>query len=73
MATMCQGAENVIGYTFNDRDIFWEALQAAGSGVTRIGGRPILAGNKRLAMLGDAIAQVVLLEEWYASVETQGK
>ena len=68
-----QGVEDVLSYQFNDRNILWEALQAASSRVVSIGGRVLTDGNKRLAMLGDAIVNVALIEEWYASGQSKGK
>jgi hypothetical protein len=49
--------ETIIGYKFaKDPTLLWEALQAAGSPVRAAGGREILDGNKKLAALGDAVA-----------------
>ncbi len=73
MAAKIQGVEDTILYYFNNSDILWEALQAAGSGVTSIGGRPLMDGNKRLAILGDAVLNVALIEEWYAGMEPKGE
>ncbi|KAL2040771.1 hypothetical protein N7G274_006229 [Stereocaulon virgatum] len=64
-ASKIRGVENIIGYKFNDPLILWEALQPAGSGVTFAGSRRFLEGNKRLAMLGDAVLNVALLDDWY--------
>ena len=43
----------------------WEALQAHGSVPYATDGRDFSNGNKRLALLGDVILKVGLLEEWY--------
>ncbi|KAL8817405.1 MAG: hypothetical protein Q9223_003756 [Gallowayella weberi] len=72
MATMnsaVEGVEATIGYKFDDRFLLWEALQAAGSYVSLTGGagnRKFPNGNKRLAVLGDTVLQLVLVEVWYA-------
>ena len=66
------GAEANIGYTFNDPLKLWEALQAAGSGNCLAGDRRFADGNKRLAMLGDAILKLVLVEDWYNSLFVRG-
>ncbi|TVY38226.1 hypothetical protein LOCC1_G007655 [Lachnellula occidentalis] len=47
--------EGILGYSFDDPNIAWLALQAAGSG---IGGSD---GNKTLAMIGDAVMKLILL------------
>ena len=73
MISKIQGVEETIGYEFDKKSILWEALQAAGSGVTNIDGRPLTDGNKRLALLGDAIVDVALIEQWYAGLEPKGE
>ncbi|KAL8910887.1 MAG: hypothetical protein Q9171_003842 [Xanthocarpia ochracea] len=66
MNNAVDGVEHIIGYVFKDRFLLWEALQAAGSSVLQAGNRTIPNGNKRLALLGDTILQLVLVEQWYA-------
>ncbi|KAH6656052.1 ribonuclease III domain-containing protein [Truncatella angustata] len=58
-------AQKVIGYDFNDPDILWEALQAAGNGASSVRFRTIFEGNKRLAMLGDAVQKLELIRGLY--------
>lgn len=72
MSNMTRGVERIIGYSFTDPLILWEALQAAGSGVTSAGTRRFADGNKRLAVLGDTILELVLVEEWYDSADVRG-
>ena len=64
--------ESIIDYNFIDPDILWEALQAAGSGNTSAGTRRFPDGNKRLAVLGDTVLQLVLVRDWYDSTATRG-
>ena len=64
--------ESIIGYTFTDPFTLWEALQAAGSGNTSAGLRRFPNGNKRLAVLGDTILQLVLVKDWYDSTDARG-
>jgi len=66
-------AERLIGYTFTQRDLLWEALQVAGSGQARIGGRDTSKGNERLAIVGDGVLSYVLSKEWYATGENKGE
>jgi dsRNA-specific ribonuclease len=54
-------AENAIGYTFHNYCLLLEALQAAGSSLQHI----YPDGNKKLAMVGDAVMEVPLLEYLY--------
>lgn len=64
---MIEGVQNIIDYVFQDASVLWEALQAPGSFPYATGGRDFRNGNKRLALLGDAILKVCLLEEWYTT------
>lgn len=72
MANAIGGVQRIIGYTFNDTSIVWEAMQAAGSGVRLVGNRRIPDGNKRLAVLGDTILKLAIIEEWYNGGEARG-
>ncbi len=72
MTNMVNGAQEVIKYTFSDPLILWEALQATGSPVHSIGGRRLLDGNKRLAILGDRVLELALAEGWYEGTEARG-
>ena len=67
-----QGVEAAINYHFTEPLILWEALQATGNGISSGGTRSFADGNKRLALVGDAILKVALLEEWYAGTESRG-
>lgn len=62
-----------IGYTFVDKSLLWEALQAAGSGVTRAGGRTVAEGNYRLAVVGDSALDFVLAAQWFRTCGSRGK
>ena len=70
--TKVQGVETVINYTFTEPLILWEALQATGNGIRSVEMRTFADGNMRLALVGDAILKVALLEEWYAGTEPRG-
>ena len=72
MKAAVNGVESIIGYVFHDRFLLWEALQAAGSPVVHAGGRSFRNGNKRLAVLGDTVLQLVLVEQWYAGEQARG-
>lgn len=65
-------AEAVIDYSFQDANIVWEALQAPGSGVVRSGTRSIRDGNKRLAIVGDAVLKLIINVENYEQGLTRG-
>ncbi|CZT52105.1 related to RNAse III [Rhynchosporium secalis] len=58
--------EGIIDYIFNDKELLWRALHAAGS---REGGND---GNKTLAMLGDAVLKVVVLDDLIPTGASRG-
>ena len=64
--------QDIIGYQFTERLILWEAMQAAGSMVRSAGGREFVDGNKRLAVIGDTVLQLVLAERWYGDGTSRG-
>ena len=72
MVTSVHGVEHIIGYQFNDPSMIWEALQAAGSPVLRIGNRRLVEGNKRLAVLGDKVLDLALAEAWHEGNTARG-
>lgn len=63
--------ERRLGHIFDNPNLLWEALQAAGNGVTQIGERKIEDGNKKLAMLGDTILKMALLRDWFVSGDSR--
>lgn len=65
------GIQGIIGYTFVDGSLVWEAVSAAGSIISG-GGRRFPDGNKRLAILGDTVLQLALAENWYDGTEPRG-
>lgn len=66
---MVQAAESIIHYSFSDKELLWEALQAAGSNMSFC----YPEGNKRLAMIGDAVLKLVVLEDLRATGLQRGK
>lgn len=48
-------AQTIIGYRFEQIDLLWEALQAAGSGVPFLNGHYLHEGNKSMAIVGDKL------------------
>lgn len=59
-----RSVEGIISYHFNDPYFVLEAVSAAGS-LTFGGSRRFPDGNKRLAILGDTVLQLVLAGDWY--------
>ena len=73
MDARIQAAVDIIGYTFADPLILWEALNVAGSNVMSAGNRTFPNGNKRLALLGDSIIKTAMLDDWYLTAQTRRK
>lgn len=52
-----QTGETIIGYTFNDKHLLWQAIQTSGiSSVPK---------NNRLAVFGDTALNKVLCRRWF--------
>lgn len=66
-------AEAIIRYKFNNKDHIWEALQPRGSGINRIGTRITTAGNREVAIVGDAIMATVLSGQWLEANHPSGQ
>lgn len=73
MDTVLQAVKDINGYRFRERLILWEAMQAAGSNVRSPDDREFADGNKRLAVIGDTVLQLVLAEEWYSGGTVRGR
>jgi ribonuclease-3 len=56
--------QNAIGYTFSKPGLLREALDTTGLRTAE--------SNQRLAMLGDALLKVVLLDDWYPGGSAKG-
>lgn len=56
--------QNAIGYTFSRRDLLVEALDTTGMRT--------IESNQLLAMLGDALLKMILLDDWCASGRAKG-
>jgi ribonuclease-3 len=65
--------DDIIGYHFNREALRNEALLAAGASVSRKDVQGPVEGNKRLALVGDAVWKLVLLDGWYSQPSNIGK
>ena len=71
-ASRVEEAQAIIQYHFLDETTLWEALQAPGSVASLIGHRRAVEGNKRLALLGDALLRVAIVQKGYSEGEYRG-
>ena len=55
----------IIDHVFNDSALLEEALHAAGTHYRNVDGRLVLGNNKRLALLGDKILHLIVVDHWY--------
>ena len=62
--------ESLIDYSFTNKLLAWEALQLPGNGFATL---TITNGNKRLAVVGDQVIDLILLEGWFASGMDEGE
>jgi hypothetical protein len=65
-------AQQILNYQFRDEDLLWEALQAHGSNVNTLKGRPLIQGNKGLAGLGNVVITLVIKLNCYMMNRTIG-
>ena len=52
-----QTGETIIGYTFNDKRLLWQAIQTAGIGT--------VPKNTRLAVFGETALNKMLCHRWF--------
>ena len=84
MLSKVRAVQSTIGYKFKRVPYLWEALQAPGSIVPSgqidgagteyhsLGFERFPDGNRRLAVLGDAVLRLALVEDWYKSEAVRG-
>ncbi|KAK7177423.1 RNase [Paraphaeosphaeria sporulosa] len=59
-------------YTFKNASLLEEALTAAGAAVSSREVNGLVSGNKRLALIGDAVLRLSVLDEWYLGGASTG-
>ena len=84
MAPTVRGVQKQIGYNFKNASYLWEAVQAPGSiircgevegaGTERhsVGYQRFPDGHRRLAVLGDSVLRMALVENWYKGEGVRG-
>jgi ribonuclease-3 len=60
-------------YHFKTKTLIEEALLAAGASESRNDIEGLTEGNKRLALVGDAVLRLVILHDWFPSGTSTGK
>jgi dsRNA-specific ribonuclease len=65
--------ERIIGYTFNDRQLAVEALYHGGSPIDFDGACITPQRNKRLAIMGDNMLDMLLIRKWFNTQDRFGK
>ena len=68
-----QAIECIIDYHFTNSGLLEEAMQAAGASDSKKIAGSDREGNKRLALVGDAVLRLVILDEWYPDGTNTGK
>lgn len=84
MAPTVRKLQSRIGYNFRNAQYLWEAVQApgsivrsgevegAGTGRHSVGFQRFPDGNRRLAVLGDTVLKLALVEDWYRGEAVRG-
>ena len=65
--------QNQLQYSFNNVDLLQQAFIAAGAAKQRPDVEGDVSGNKRLALIGDAVLRLSVLEEWFPSGESTSR
>jgi ribonuclease-3 len=65
--------QNHLHYSFKNAGLLEEAFVADGAAVLRDDVEGPRAGNKRLALIGDAVLRLSVLDEWYLEGGSTGK
>ena len=71
-AMNADNVQTILGHQFKDRSLLLEALHTAGAVFRFAGGRVDPDGNKRLALLGDTVLKLALLDLWYHGGSSRG-
>lgn len=64
--------ETLVWYRFHNSALLWEALQGPTVITDPAGDRVPSDGNKGLAIVGDAVIELVLAENWYPGKTRKG-
>jgi ribonuclease-3 len=68
-----ESLETQLKYSFHDVHLLEEAFIAAGAVKSRPDIEGDVSGNKRLALIGDAVLRLSVLEEWFPSGDSTGR
>lgn len=68
-----ESLQRQLQYSFHDTHLLEEAFIADGAVKSRNDVEGPLSGNKRLALIGDAVLRLSVLEEWFPSGKNTGK
>jgi ribonuclease-3 len=68
-----QSLQDCLHYSFENANLLEEAFIAAGAAASRHDVDGSKAGNKRLALVGDAVLRLCVLDEWFPKGGTTGK
>lgn len=72
MSTANAAVQGIIAYQFNDPSRLTEALQAPGALIIYAGAPALPDGHKRMALLGDTVMKLALLDHWYGGGGSRG-
>jgi ribonuclease-3 len=70
--TTFNSIEDQVDYHFHDSTLLKEAFLASGASVSSVEIEGPVKGNKRLALVGDAVLRLAVLDEWFESGTSTG-
>jgi ribonuclease-3 len=70
--TTLNSIQDRVDYHFHDSTLLKEAFLASGASVSSVDIEGPVKGNKRLALVGDAVLCLAVLDEWFESDTSTG-
>jgi ribonuclease-3 len=70
--TTFNSIQDRVDYYFHDSTLLKEAFLAPGAPVSSVDIEGPVKGNKRLALVGDAVLRLAVLDEWFESDTSTG-
>jgi ribonuclease-3 len=70
--TTLNSIQDRVDYHFHDSTLLKEAFLASGASVSSVDIEGPVKGNKRLALVSDAVLRLAVLDEWFESDTSTG-
>ena len=70
--TTFNSIQDQVDYHFHDSTLLREAFLGSGAPISSVDVEGPVKGNKRLALVGDAVLRLAVLDEWFESGTSTG-